>query len=94
MPEECRQPVTLCQWQTELQGHQVPSIATLPEVVARRDGVGRVLVVEAPEGVLWHTMGSSSVKVAVPVDLQCHDSTLPSEGEEKVSSPSAWPAQH
>lgn len=55
--------------------------------------MGRVLVVEAPEGVLWHTVGSSSVKVAVPVDLQRHDSALPSGGEEKVSSPSVWPAQ-
>lgn len=94
LSEECGQPVTLCQWQTEPQGHPVPSIATLPEVVARRDSVGRVLVVKAPEGVLWHTVGSSSVKVAVPVDLQRHDSTLPSGEEEKMSSPSTQPAQH
>lgn len=72
----------------------MPSIATLPEVVARRDGVGRVLVVEAPEGVLWHTVGGVSVKVTVPVDLQRHDSTLSSGREEKVGSQSAPPAKH
>lgn len=43
--------------------------------------MGRVLVVKAPEGIFWHTVGSGSVQVAVPVDLQCHDSTLPSGGE-------------
>lgn len=55
--------------------------------------MGRVLAVEAPEGIFWHTVGSSSVQVAVPVDLQSHDSTLPS-GEELMGSPSAQPAQH
>lgn len=55
--------------------------------------MGRVRVVEASEGVLRHTEGSGPVKVAVPVDLQCHDSTLPSGEEEKVSSPGARAAQ-
>lgn len=54
--------------------------------------MGRVLVVEAPEGIFWHTVGSSSVQVAVPVDLQCHDSTLPSGGEQVMGSPSAQSA--
>lgn len=51
--------------------------------------MGSVLVVKAPEGIFRHAVGSSSVKVAVPVDLQPHDSTLQSRGEELVSSPRA-----
>lgn len=54
--------------------------------------MGRVCVVEASEGVLRHTEGRRPVKVAVPVDLQRHDSTLPSREEEKVSSSAARPA--
>lgn len=52
--------------------------------------MSRVLVVQAAEGVLWHTVGCSSVKVAVPVDLQRHDSTLPrgGKGEQVPSQPS------
>jgi len=93
LPEDRRQPAALRQQWTEPQGQQEPSVATSPEVVARRDSVGRVLVVKASEGVLWHTVGSSSVQVAVPVDLQRHDSALPSGGEE-VSSPSVRSARH
>lgn len=55
--------------------------------------MGRVLVVEAPEGIFWHTVGSGSVQVAVPVDLHCHDSTLASGEEEVMGSPRAQPAQ-
>lgn len=56
--------------------------------------MGSVLVVKAPEGIFRHAVGSGSVKVAVPFDLQPHDSTLQSGGEELVSSPRARAALH
>lgn len=88
--EEREQPGMLCQWQTEPWGHQGPFLTTLPEVVPRWDSVGRVLVVQAPEGIPGHAVGSSSVEVAVPVDLQPHDPTLQSREEETPSDPRVW----
>lgn len=50
--------------------------ALLPEVVARDQGLIGCLVVKATEAVLWTAAMEPAVQVAVPVDLNAHDSSL------------------
>lgn len=55
----------------------------LPEVVAREQGLIGVLVVQPAEAVFGLTAMGPAVQVAVPVDLDAHDSSLEEEDSEK-----------
>lgn len=55
----------------------------LPEVVAREQGLIGVLVVQPAEAVFGLTAMGPAVQVAVPVDLNAHDSSLEEEDSEK-----------
>lgn len=59
----------------------IPQHVSVPEIVARRHIVFQVPGVEASEGISGQAEGGSSVKVAVPPDLDTHDASLWGEQE-------------